>query len=299
MVADRVLEIIRVVLVSPSDVANERAVVVTVVEDLNRRIAPSRGCLLRLWRWETDARPGLHLEGPQGLIDERIEIDDADVVIGIFWRRFGTPTGEARSGTEHELRRAWTAWQDHRRPDVMVYFSQQPASPTTSAELEQWERVLRFRDEMPAELLSWSYSTVEEFGALLRGHLEDLLLSRGKPAGGAPPDPPRVPLSSVLEGSWVVEVRHPSGALVQLLDLRVEKSPLGRQCFSATSKAGPAWAAEGTWETPFDDRLVLNGTQLLPQMGPYSQYVTFDVVTPRRLEGTIASGETVVCQRAH
>jgi hypothetical protein len=46
------------------------------------------------------------LEGPQGLIDERMKIDEADVVIGIFWKRFGTPTSNAASGTEHELRRA-------------------------------------------------------------------------------------------------------------------------------------------------------------------------------------------------
>jgi hypothetical protein len=37
-------------------------------------------------RWETDARPRLHLEGPQGFIDERMEINDADTVIGIFWK---------------------------------------------------------------------------------------------------------------------------------------------------------------------------------------------------------------------
>ena len=69
-----------------------------------------------VWRWETDARPGRHLEGPQGLIDERMEIGDADVVIGIFWKRFGTPTADAASGTEHELRRAWAAWREHGRP---------------------------------------------------------------------------------------------------------------------------------------------------------------------------------------
>jgi hypothetical protein len=67
---------------------------------------PSAGFGLSVWRWETDSRPGLHLDGPQGLVDERMQIDEADIVIGIFWKRFGTPTGDADSGTEHELRRA-------------------------------------------------------------------------------------------------------------------------------------------------------------------------------------------------
>ncbi len=118
-----------------------------VVDELNRRVAPSNCRQLSLWCWETDARPGLHLEGPQGLIDERMEIAESDVVVGIFRKRFGTPTGDARSGTEHELRTAWEAWRQSGRADVMVYFSQQPASPATSVELEQWLRVVRFRGE--------------------------------------------------------------------------------------------------------------------------------------------------------
>ena len=99
-----------------------------------------------MWRWETDARPGLHLEGPQGLIDERMQISDADLVVGIFWKCFGTPNGDASSGTEHELRRAWEAWRERGRPDVMVYFCRRKGAPATSDEAEQWQRVLRFRD---------------------------------------------------------------------------------------------------------------------------------------------------------
>jgi len=104
--------VVRIVVVSPGDVAQERAVAQTVVDELNRGVAADRGCRLSLWRWETDARPGMHLQGSQELIDELMDIEDADVVVGVFWKRFGTPTGEAASGTEHELRRAWSAWQE-------------------------------------------------------------------------------------------------------------------------------------------------------------------------------------------
>jgi hypothetical protein len=126
---------IHVVVVSPGDVARERDVAQTVVDELNRGVARDRGCRLSLWRWEIDARPGMHLEGPQGLIDELMEIQDADVVVGVFWKRFGTPTGAADSGTEHELRRAWDAWQQQGRPEVMVYFCTRacaPGRPTSS-----------------------------------------------------------------------------------------------------------------------------------------------------------------------
>jgi hypothetical protein len=121
--SDGNLEVMRVVVLSPGDVAEERNTVALVVEELNRRVARSHSCLLSLWRWETDARSGMHIAGPQGLIDERMEIGDSDIAIGIFWKRFGTPTGDARSGTEHELRRAWDAWRENDRPDVMVYLA--------------------------------------------------------------------------------------------------------------------------------------------------------------------------------
>jgi hypothetical protein len=126
------IELVRVVVLSPGDVAEERDLVTVVVEELNRRVAPAHGCQLSLWRWETDARSGMHIAGPQGLIDERMEIGESDIAIGIFWKRFGTPTGDAQSGTEHELRRAWDAWRQDGRPDVLVYFCQRPWFPRLS-----------------------------------------------------------------------------------------------------------------------------------------------------------------------
>ncbi len=195
---DRDAEIVRVVVVSPDDVPAERKAVVSVVDDLNRRLAPAQGCRLSVWRWETDARPGLHLEGPQGLIDERMQISDADVVVGIFWTRFGTPTADAASGTEHQLRRAWAAWREHGRPDVMVYFCERSATPATSGEAERWLQVLRFREELPKEQLWWPYKHRIEFERLVRGHLEDVVLRR---AGAREPPAAAAPAGGV-SGLW-------------------------------------------------------------------------------------------------
>ena len=68
----------------------------------------------------------------------------------------------------------------------MVYFSGQPASPQTSAELEQWQRVLKFREEMPREQLWWSYTTPVQFERLVRAHLEDVIVRRAADALPAP-----------------------------------------------------------------------------------------------------------------
>jgi len=164
---------VRVVLVSPGDVAKERDLVRAVLEELNRTVAGGR---LSLWRWEADARPGMHLHGPQGLIDELMDIRDADLVVGVFWKRFGTPTAKADSGTEHELRRAWAAWSEQGHPDVMVYFCTRPYMPTTRAETDQWGRVLEFRQQLPRQQLWWTYTKPREFQALLREHVTRYLL---------------------------------------------------------------------------------------------------------------------------
>jgi tetratricopeptide (TPR) repeat protein len=183
----KVEERVRVVVVSPGDVARERMVAQAVVDELNRGVAGARGCRLVLWRWEIDARPGMHLDGPQGLVDELMGIRDADVVVGVFWKRFGTPTGDAASGTEHELRCAWAAWRQRGRPEVMVYFCSRGYSPKTPDELAQWQRVLEFQQALPEQQLWWRYTTVAQFERLLREHLTTFVLARG-----AVPEPRRV-----------------------------------------------------------------------------------------------------------
>jgi len=63
------VRILRVVVASPGDVQGERDRVPIVVDELNRGVAADRGLGLHVYRWETDAYPGFHAEGPQALID--------------------------------------------------------------------------------------------------------------------------------------------------------------------------------------------------------------------------------------
>jgi WD40 repeat protein len=190
------VRLVRVVAVSPGDVQGERRRLATVIEELNRRLAPQHRCRLELWRWETDAHPGLHAEGPQGLIDDVMRIDDADVVIGIFWKRFGTPTSgaEARTGTEHELRRAWSAWQSRGHPQVMVYFCERKSWPKDASEAAELQKLLSFREAMPKEQLWWTYTTLGDFERAVREHLTTFVQTAHRPpAPTVRPDTTRIP----------------------------------------------------------------------------------------------------------
>ena len=101
------VKLVKIVLASPGDVQAERDALPGIIEELNHGVARDRKLRLELTRWETDAYPGFHPEGPQGLIDPILSIDACDVLIGIFWKRFGTPTRDAQSGTEHEILTAY------------------------------------------------------------------------------------------------------------------------------------------------------------------------------------------------
>jgi hypothetical protein len=169
--------ILRIVVASPSDVQPERDSLPSVIEEVNSGIAADRGLHLVLSRWETDTYPGFHPEGPQGLIDPILKITDCDLLIGIFWKRFGTPTADGKTGTEHEFSSAYEAWKVRGSPQIFVYFNSKPYAAKSQAETEQWGQVLGFKDKFPKEGLWWPYKGKDQFEKLVRNHLTNYIRS--------------------------------------------------------------------------------------------------------------------------
>jgi site-specific recombinase XerD len=169
------LRVLRVVVASPSDVQPERNVLVEVAEELNRGIARDRDLHIDLTRWETDAFPGFHVEGAQGWIDPVLNIEDCELLIGIFWKRFGKPTMDANSGTEHEFRKAYESWKRNKRPQLMIYFKEKSFWPKTREETDQLGKVLDFRQAFPPEGLWWVFTEKPQFEKLVRNHLTQFI----------------------------------------------------------------------------------------------------------------------------
>jgi len=162
---------LRLVVASPGDVQPERDALPSVIEEINRGVAADRGLHLVLSRWETDSYPGFHADGPQGLIDPILNIADCDLLIGIFWKRFGTPTADGKTGTEHEFNLAHQAWKEKGSPQIFVYFNEKAYTPKSKAETEQWGQVLEFKERFPKEGLWWPYKGKAQFEKLVRNHL--------------------------------------------------------------------------------------------------------------------------------
>ena len=136
---------LRIFVASPTDTEDQRSAVALVVDELRRSIGNHHGFELEVVRWETHVAPGIG-DDSQEVINQ--SIGEYDVFIGIMWKRFGTPTRRAESGTAEEFRRAYALNRQHGRPKVMFYFR---ISPFYVENLEDWAQfgeVLRFRKEV-------------------------------------------------------------------------------------------------------------------------------------------------------
>jgi hypothetical protein len=175
------LKQLRVVIASPSDVKEEREALDKVIDKVNDITAESLGLILKAVRWETDSYPGFNVDGPQGLIDPIIKIDDCDILICIFWKRFGTPIKEdGKTGAEHEFYKAYEAWKQNNKPHIMLYFSQKAYFPKEPEELEQHLAVLKFKKNIPKEGLHWEYNGIEQFREYVYDHLTKYLQNKFK-----------------------------------------------------------------------------------------------------------------------
>ena len=150
---------IRIFVASPSNVSEERDIVDRVCKDLNRGIGRHRDILIEVVKWETCVIPAAGR--PQQIVFDSIG-DDIDVFVAIFWKRFGTPTGVADSGSEEEVRQAFKKWNETGSPRLMFYFRTSGPLPGEN-DLPQYKKLLAFKREIKDCAFSWTYASPEEF----------------------------------------------------------------------------------------------------------------------------------------
>jgi hypothetical protein len=155
---------IRIFLSTPSDIVEERQALSALVAEINDVVAflaPERNVRLKLVHYETDSYPDVGR--PQDVIDEQIPVN-YDIYVGIMWKRAGTPTKTAPSGTIHEFKRALAQRERTGKPTIMFYFCQQEIPlPATQDELNQLSQVIKFREDFQTIALGVTYPTRAAF----------------------------------------------------------------------------------------------------------------------------------------
>jgi hypothetical protein len=148
-------QVLEVMIASPGDVPQERQTVREVVNEWNDVHARDRGQVLLPVSWENRASPlmGAH---PQKIINEQV-LEDADLLVAVFWTRIGSRTDESVSGTVEELQSHIKAGKP-----AMLYFSAAPVAPD-SIDPKQYAALKAFKKECQAKGLYESYESITEF----------------------------------------------------------------------------------------------------------------------------------------
>jgi hypothetical protein len=188
------IQLVKVFLASPEDVAREGEIVRDTLEAINRALGEKEGIQFRVINWKTDSFPEYGNDA-QALLNQQIaDMFQYDLFIGIMWNRFGTPTPRAESGTEEEFNRAVESLEINGKPEIMFYFNKAPYSFTATRETEQKTKVLQFRERVQSKGLPHDYDGAEDFRQNFRNHIETWLVKKSPKKL----EPPRIEIESKL-----------------------------------------------------------------------------------------------------
>ena len=174
--------VVTVMIASPGDVANERRKAVEIVYEWNAIHSESTQIVLLPVTSETAAAPAMGARAQQIINDQLLR--KADLIVGVFWTRAGTPTGQAAGGAFEEIETHVAAGKP-----AMVYFSRAPVAPE-ALDREQYETLRTFKQNVHQQGLAFDYESVSDFSDQLRRHLAQTML-RERHRWAADPQSPR------------------------------------------------------------------------------------------------------------
>jgi hypothetical protein len=165
-------------IVSPSDVTQEREIVRDVLWDWNYIHSEARKIVLMPVGWETHAAPEMG-DRPQAIINKQV-LAGCDLLVAIFWTRIGSPTGVAVSGTVEEIQEHFNAGKP-----TMIYFSSTPVRPD-SVDEKQYAALKEFKQWCQEKgLVVMTYDSPNDFREKFSRHL-NLTINRNHPASQDP-----------------------------------------------------------------------------------------------------------------
>lgn len=135
------MRLFKIFLASPSDTESERLAADEVVDEINKSIGTRDNFRLELLKWENDTYSSIGEDG-QDVINKQIG-GDYQIFVGIMWKKFGSPTKRAGSGTEEEFQLAYERYSTKKDIQIMFYFNSAPIPQ--DADLRQAQKVKDFK----------------------------------------------------------------------------------------------------------------------------------------------------------
>ncbi len=153
-----------VMIASPTDVPSERSIVREVLYEWNAVNSQRRKMVLLPVGWETHSSPEMGGRA-QAILNEQI-LSKCDLLVGIFWTRIGTETGEYLSGTVEEI-------EKHVASDkpAMLYFYDKPVEEG-SVDKTQYSKLKAFKESCREKGLYATYDSYSNFKEKFYHHLQ-------------------------------------------------------------------------------------------------------------------------------
>lgn len=154
---------VKLLVVSPSDVAKEREYALEIIRDWNVRNSDEQKLVLEAVLWESYSVPDSG-DRARGILDRQI-VDQCDGVIGVFRTRIGSYTGKATGGAVEEIERL----ESMGKP-VMIYFSLDNVPHEVDIEQLQKVRAFKAKRQCKGDLLG-EYNDPDDFRKQLTHHI--------------------------------------------------------------------------------------------------------------------------------
>jgi hypothetical protein len=156
-------KIIEVFIASPSDIIKERKEVHFILDKWNIVNSRKYKMLLKSLRWEDDVYSSMG-KTPQEIINDQA-LKYADIVIGIFKTRLGTPTEEYESGTVEEIKR-----HVKMNKPAMLFFCKEKVNPDQFDHIE-YGKLQEFKKWCQDKSIYFEYESLDAFSSLVNQHI--------------------------------------------------------------------------------------------------------------------------------
>lgn len=163
----------KVMIASPGDVKEERDAVEKVLADWNHDYSALFKTVFIPLRWEKDSTSLLGRR-PQDTINKQL-CDESDLLISIFWKKFGTPTGNGKpSGTVEEIN-----YHLADKKPVMLYFCNRAYNyiALSDDDKKQAEDLNKYKKSIEKDHsgLYFDFSTADDLQVLVKNHLKTMV----------------------------------------------------------------------------------------------------------------------------
>lgn len=131
----------------------------------NNVFGKSNGIVVRTRHWTKDSYSEFG-DSPQELLNKQI-VDSSDMVLGIFWTRFGEPTENYGSGTKEEIERMLKAGKQ-----VFLFFLEKPTINPHEFDPDQFKKIQEFKNRHRNDGIYFSVSDENDLTKKIRNNLE-------------------------------------------------------------------------------------------------------------------------------